>query len=135
MAGCSNDGIQKIGSEEVTSGSLKLHRDGTLVKDIPLMEETELLEASVEAYNDAEFIRSEEDDEENPIMTDGPLEETLSASYFSMNVESAGNEYYIGYKADDTFKVIASGDDFDQPLEYFIESEDLTEIMKGKEER
>ncbi|MDC3413173.1 hypothetical protein [Terrihalobacillus insolitus] len=133
IVGCSNKEIKTINPDEITFGTLKIHKDGTLVKDIRLTENGKLLKETVENYNNAKFFSVEEDENQvniDPIPTDGNLEEELSASYFTINVESTGNDYYIGYKGDNIFKVIASGDSFkDRPFEYFVESEELKEII------
>lgn len=135
IAGCSNKEIKTLNSNEITFGTLKIHKDGTFVKNIKLMENEKLLKEAVETYNNAKFLAVEKGKKENqvnidPIPTDGTLEEELSASYFTINVESTGNDYYIGYKGDNTFKVIASGDSFkDRPLEYFVESKELKKII------
>ncbi|MBT2642729.1 hypothetical protein J7I80_10865 [Bacillus sp. ISL-41] len=135
IASCSNKEIKTINPNEITFGTLKIQKDGSLVKDISLMENEKLLKEAVETYNNAKFLSVEEGENENqvnvdPIPTDGTLEEELSASYFTISVESTGNDYYIGYKGDNIFKVIASGDSFkNRPLEYFLESKDLKEII------
>lgn len=135
IVGCSSNEVKKIHPDEVTYGTLKIHKDGTLIKDISLMEKEKLLKEAVETYNNAKFLSVEKGENENevnidPIPTDGALEEKFSASYFTINVESSGNDYYIGYKGDNIFKVIASGDSFkDRPLEYFIESKELKKII------
>ncbi|MBX0358446.1 hypothetical protein [Halobacillus sp. Nhm2S1] len=135
IAGCSNEGMKTINANEISFGSLKIHKDGTLVKDIRLMKKEKLLKEAIETYNNAKFLSVEKEEKENhvnidPIPTDGPLEEELTASYFTIIVGSTGNDYYIGYKGDNTFKVIASGDSFkDRPLEYFVESSKLKKII------
>ncbi|WP_409253307.1 hypothetical protein V1502_05165 [Bacillus sp. SCS-153A] len=135
IAACSNEEIKTINPNEITFGTLKIHKDGTLVKDIRLTENEKLLNEAVETYNDAKFLSVEEDENKNQvnidtIQTDGPLEEEFSASYFTINVKSTGNDYYIGYKGNNIFKVIASGNSFkDRPLEYFVESEKLKKFI------
>jgi hypothetical protein len=135
VVGCSSDELKKINHEEITFGTLKIYEDGTLVKGIELMENEELLADSIKLYNNSTFLSVEKEETENdvkidPIMTDGQLEETYSASYFTIDVQSTGNNYYIGYKGNGIFKVIASGDEFkERPYEYFIESEELKELI------
>ena len=133
IAGCSN-GSNEINANEVTWGELKIHTDGRLVKDIDLLENKDVLNAFIDIYNDADILSDEENDQAHvsidPISTDESLLEKYSASYFSIDVESTGNHYYIGYKGKDVFKVIASGDEFqEQPSEYFIESKALKQII------
>ncbi|WP_226086713.1 hypothetical protein [Mesobacillus sp. S13] len=138
-AGCSNKEMKTINPDEITFGMLKIHKDGTLVNNIRLIENEKLLKEAIETYNNAKFLLVEEGKNENqvsidPIPTDGTLEEEFSASYFTINVESSGNDYYIGYKGDNIFKVIASGDSFkNSPLEYFVESKKLKEIIMDNE--
>ncbi|MBA2176068.1 hypothetical protein H0266_14320 [Halobacillus locisalis] len=133
MAACSN-GSHEVKASEVTWGTLKIHNDGMLVKDIDLLENKEVLTAVIDIYNDADIQSVEENDQAHvsidPISTDESLLEKHSASHFSIDVESTGNHYYIGYKGHDIFKVIASGDEFKElPSEYFIESRALKEII------
>ena len=137
IAGCSNKEIKTINPDEITFGTLKIYKDSTFVNDIRLMENEKLLKEAVETYNNAKYLSVEEDENENqkqvnidPISTDGNLEEELSASYFTIHVESTDNNYYIGYKGDNIFKVIVSEDSFkDRPFEYFVESKELKEII------
>lgn len=136
MVGCSNNNeLKKIDIEEITWGTLKIHKDGTLVKDIELMSNENILKEAIKIYNNAKFLSVEEDKNENlvnidPISTDESLVEKYSASYFTIDVQSTGNNYYIGYKGNNIFKVIASGDSFkEQPYEFFIKSEKLKDII------
>ena len=110
-----------------------------LIKDISLIENEDLLNEAVETYNSAKFHSIERDKNKNQaiintIQVDGPLKEEISASHFDFNVQEKGNDYYIGYKGENIFKVIASGDSFKgRPHEYFVESKDLKEIIINHE--
>ncbi|TFB13462.1 hypothetical protein E3U55_15930 [Filobacillus milosensis] len=135
IAGCLDDELTKINPDDISYGSLKIHKDGMLVKDISLLENEKLLIDAAEAYNNAEFISFEEEENENhvnidPIFTDGPLEEEYSASHFNMDSGTEGDNFYIGYKGDNVFKVIAGGEISKNSFnEYFIESKELKEII------
>jgi hypothetical protein len=129
VTGCSDDGIRKINTDDITFATLKIHLDGTLVKDISLTENKGLLKELEEHYNNSDFL-SEEKENKDPILTDEPLEEKVSASYFNVDESSSVNNFYIGYKGSNIFKVISSGDSFkDGPYVYYIESEELKEII------
>jgi hypothetical protein len=127
--GCSDKGIKKIDINDITFGTLKIHVNGTLVKDISLTENKRLLNALEEQYNNSDFL-SEEKANNDPILTNATLEEKISASYFNVDEKSSGNNFYIGYKGNNIFKVIASGDSFkDGSYVYYIESKGLKKII------
>jgi hypothetical protein len=96
VTGCSDDGIRKINTDDITFGTLKIHLDGTLVKDISLTENNGLLKAPEEHYNNSDFL-TEEKENKDPILTDEPLEKNISASYFNVDESLSGNNFYIGY--------------------------------------
>jgi hypothetical protein len=129
VTGCSDKGIKKFNINDITFGTLKIHVNGVLVKDISLSENKGLLNALEEQYNNSDFL-SEEKANNDPILTDGTLEEKISASYFNVDEKSSGNNFYIGYKGSNILKVISSGDSFkDGSYVYYIESEGLKEII------
>jgi hypothetical protein len=128
---CSDKGIKKIDIDDNTFGTLKIHVNGNLVKDIRLMENNNLLKKLEEEYNNAKFL-SEEKENMDPIFTDGVLEEKISASYITVDEKSSGNNFYIGYKGENTFKVIVSGDSFKNgTYVYYIESKDLKKTIEN----
>jgi hypothetical protein len=128
-AGCSDTKFNEINQDEVTFGTLKVHKDGTMVKDISLTENKELLKKIVELYNNSEFL-SREQENIDPIFTDGQLEERISASYFTLQTNSSEDTFYIGYRGENIFKGIASGESFKKgPYAYYIENESLKEII------
>jgi hypothetical protein len=128
---CSDKGIKKIDIDNITFGTLKIHVNGNLVKDIRLMKNKNLLKKLEEEYNNAKFL-SEEKENKEPILTDGNLEEKISGSYINVDEKSSGNNFYIGYKGENTFKVIASGSSFkDGTYVYYIESKDLKNTIEN----
>jgi hypothetical protein len=128
---CSDKGIKKIDIDDITFGTLKIHENGNLVKDIRLMKNKKLLKKLGEEYNNAKFL-SEDKENKEPILTDGNLEEKISGSYINIDEKSSGNNFYIGYKGENTFKVIASGDSFkDGTYVYYIESKDLKKTIEN----
>jgi hypothetical protein len=127
ITACSDNGIKKIDINDFANGTLKIHVNGTLVKDISLTENKEL----ITQYNNAKFL-SEEKENIDPIFTDEGLEEKISASYMNVDEKSSGNNFYIGYKGKDIFKVIVSGDSFKDGLYvYYIESKDLKKTIEN----
>ncbi|RWZ58652.1 hypothetical protein EQV77_06705 [Halobacillus fulvus] len=136
LTGCTQERLHELPAESITVATLKVYENGVMTKDIDLMEEEKLRAQIVKAYHDAEYLLSKEKEQPHqlkidPISTDGQLEEEISASYIMLHSKTKENEYYIGYKGADVFKVIASGEGFkDRPDEYFIKSALLTTIVK-----